>query len=58
MKTRFSFFILLLAFTVSSCSVWNKVFPAKYGCDSNGKNYGAEKLMDGSKPPKTKKFKA
>jgi hypothetical protein len=30
----------------------------KAGCPSNGKNVGAEKLLDGSKVPKAKKFKA
>jgi hypothetical protein len=56
----FRYLILLFIFstTLSSCSVWNKVFPPKYGCESNGKNVGAEKLLDGSKVPKAKKFKA
>ena len=54
------FLILLLCFSValSSCSLWNKAFPPKYGCGSDGKNVGAEKLLDGSKVPKAKKFKA
>jgi hypothetical protein len=43
---------------ISSCGVVNKVFPAKYGCKGNGKNVGAEKMLDGSKVPKAKKFKA
>jgi len=42
---------LTLAF--SSCSVFKK----GEGCPSNGKNVGAEKLLDGSSP-KAKKFKA
>ena len=50
--------LLLFSITLPSCSVWNKVFPPKYGCESNGKNVGAEKLLDGSKVPKAKKFKA
>ena len=59
MKTvRYSFFILLFTSALSSCSVWNKVFPAKYGCESNGKNVGAEKILDGSSVKKAKKFKA
>jgi hypothetical protein len=38
----------------SSCSL----FKRGEGCPSNGKNVGAEKLLDGSKTPKAKKFKA
>lgn len=59
MKT-FRYLIILFMFsaTLSSCSLWNKVFPPKYGCESNGKNVGAEKVLDGSKQPKAKKFKA
>ena len=37
-----------------SCSL----FKRGEGCPSNGKNVGAEKLLDGSKTPKAKKFKA
>lgn len=56
----FRYLTLLLIFStmLTSCSMWNKVFPPKYGCESNGKNVGAEKLLDGSKVPKAKKFKA
>jgi hypothetical protein len=42
----------------SSCRVWNKMFGPKYGCPANGKAYGAERILSGEKPPKTKKFKA
>ena len=42
------------AFFLSSCSV----FKRGEGCPSNGKNVGAEKLLDGSKTTKAKKFKA
>ena len=48
----------LFTATLSSCSVWNKVFPPKYGCGTNGKNIGAEKLLDGSEQKKAPKFKA
>lgn len=55
MKTvRFIVFLCSFSFIVSSCSL----FKPKYGCPSNGKNVGAEKLLDGSKVPKAKKFKA
>lgn len=42
---------------LSSCSVWNRVFPPKYGCGTNGKNVGAEKIIDGSYSKKQPKFK-
>ncbi len=42
----------------SSCSLWNKAFGPKYGCPSNGKNVGAERILSGEKVPKAKKFKA
>jgi hypothetical protein len=35
----------------SSCS-------PKYGCKTNGKNVGAERLLNGEKLPKAKKFRA
>jgi hypothetical protein len=47
---------------LSSCRMWNKLFAPKYGCPSNGKNVGAEKLL-GDNPKaerqarKAKKFK-
>jgi hypothetical protein len=47
-----------VVFALSSCGVASKLFPSKYGCKSDGKNVGAEKLLDGSKVPKAKKFKA
>lgn len=62
----FSLMILL-----SSCKLWNNLFAPKYGCKTNGKNIGAEKLASGdpaaikaAKPAaikaakKAKKFKA
>lgn len=46
-------FILLLF--LSSCSL----FKPKYGCGSNGKNVGAEKMLDGTEgSKKSPKFKA
>ena len=38
---------------LSSCKVWNNLFPPKYGCTTNGKNVGAEKLASGD--PKAEK---
>lgn len=62
MKSFRSFLLfVLITGGLSSCSVWNKVFPPKYGCGTNGKNVGAEKVNDaisgGEKMPKAKKFK-
>jgi len=59
MKT-IRFTLLLVGFTalLSSCTVWNRVFPPKYGCGNNGgRNVGAEKALD-QNPKKVKKFKA
>jgi hypothetical protein len=57
--------MIVLAVTVllSSCGLWNKMFPAKYGCPTNGKNIGAEKLASGDPAAekaakKAKKFKS
>jgi hypothetical protein len=54
------YIIVLLALfsTVSSCSLYNSVFGPKYGCPSNGKNVGAERILSGEKVPKAPKFKA
>ena len=34
------------------------LFGPKYGCPSDGKNVGAERVLSGEKVPKAKKFKA
>lgn len=53
MKTGRSLLILLACATlVSSCSL----FKPKYGCPAGG--VGAEKMLSGEQPKKTKKFKA
>jgi hypothetical protein len=54
--------IVLVSFLLSSCNLWNKVFPPKYGCPSNGKNIGAERLLGQDKKAekaakKAKKFR-
>jgi hypothetical protein len=46
--------LAIIALLFTSCSV----FKRGEGCPSNGKNIGAEKLLDGGKAPKAKKFKA
>ena len=47
-------FTVVSVFGLSSCSV----LKPKYGCPSNGKNVGAERILSGEKVPKAKKFKA
>ncbi|MEI6949442.1 hypothetical protein V9K67_19805 [Paraflavisolibacter sp. H34] len=51
---RIALWTVLAAWLLSSCGL----FKPKYGCPSDGKNVGAEKLMDGSKVKKAKKFKS
>lgn len=50
---RYIFLALGLVFLLSSCRIWNNLFPPKYGCGTNGKNVGAEKLASGD--PKAEK---
>jgi hypothetical protein len=50
--------ILVVMFVFSSCRLWEKVFPPKYGCGSNGKNVGAEQLLSGKKEDKKAARKA
>jgi hypothetical protein len=47
-----SFCVILLV--LSSCSL----FGPKYGCPSDGKNVGAERVLSGEKVPKAPRFKA
>ena len=52
---------LLLLF--SSCKLFGGLFKPKYGCPSNGKNVGAEKILSGDPKAtkdakKAKKFKS
>jgi len=44
-----------MSFILSSCSLWSKVFGPKYGCPSNGRNVGAEKLLSGDMSKKEMK---
>jgi hypothetical protein len=52
--------VLLTAICIStsSCHFFNNLFGPKYGCPSNGKNVGAERILSGEKVPKSPKFKA
>lgn len=59
MKTlRNPLLLLGLCLALSSCNAFNKAFGPKYGCGTNGKNVGAEKLLDGSETKKQPKFKS
>jgi hypothetical protein len=42
--------------SITSCSFFNNIFGPKYGCPSNGKNVGAERILAGEKTPKAPKF--
>ena len=60
---RFIAVALSLMMIFSSCKLWNNIFKPKYGCPSDGKNIGAEKIL--SEDPdamksvkKAKKFKS
>jgi hypothetical protein len=62
MKSGLKILALLLfvaiSFSTSSCKLWNNLFGPKYGCPSNGKNVGAERILSGEKVPKAGKFKS
>lgn len=54
---------MILMIFMSSCKLWNNMFGAKYGCKTDGKNIGAEKLISGDpeaskQAKKAKKFKS
>ena len=55
MKTvKFFLMAAVLGFILSSCSM----FKPKYGCPSDGRATGAESILSGEGPKKTKKFRA
>ena len=60
---RFFAVALSLMMLLSSCRLWNNLFKPKYGCPSNGKNVGAEKILSGDPKAlkdakKAKKFRS
>lgn len=60
---RFFVVLLSLMMVLSSCKLWNNLFRPKYGCPSNGKNIGAEKVLSGDPETikalkKAKKFRS
>lgn len=62
MKTGKKILPLLLVsailFCNSSCRLINNIFGPKYGCPSDGRNVGAERILSGEKVPKAPKFKS
>jgi hypothetical protein len=53
------FFLVFVMITgMFSCTLWHKAFGPKYGCKSNGRNVGAERLLSGEKVPRAKKFRS
>ena len=57
MNKKTGLFVALLAVTMllQGCRLWEKVFPPKYGCPTNGKNIGAEKVLSDPKAEKAAK---
>ena len=60
---RFIAIVFSAMMLFSSCRLWNGIFKTKYGCPSDGKNVGAEKILSGDPEgtkaaKKAKKFKS
>ena len=53
---RSSIFITLI--TCAFFLLFGNSCSPKYGCPSNGKNVGAERILSGEKVPKARKFKS
>ncbi len=52
-------FLVLLVLGILVCALPAcSLFGPKYGCPSNGKNVGAERVLTGEKVPKAGKFKS
>jgi hypothetical protein len=51
------FFLAFLLTSLSSCGWMHNLFGPKYGCPSDGRNVGAERILSGEKVPKAGKFK-
>jgi hypothetical protein len=45
----FLIFLVILSVGLSSCGLMHKVFGPKYGCPSDGRNVGAERILGGEK---------
>ena len=60
---RTLFICVSLVLALSSCKLWGNIFKPKYGCKTDGRNVGAEKLATGDPAAekaakKAKKFKS
>lgn len=51
-------FLIIISTGLPSCGLIHSVFGPKYGCPSDGRNVGAERILSGEKVPKAPKFKA
>ena len=61
MKIRNPITLLLLLAVIftglPSCGVFHNMFGPKYGCPSDGKAIGAERILSGEKLPRSPRFK-
>ena len=60
---RFVAIVFAATMLLSSCKLWNSIFKPKYGCKTDGKNIGAERILSGDPEgtkaaKKAKKFKS
>jgi hypothetical protein len=64
MKNRTGILVLVICamMMMQGCRLWQRVFPPKTGCPTNGKNIGAERVLSDPKAEKrakkAKKFRA
>jgi hypothetical protein len=50
-------FLAILLTGTTSCGMIHNIFGPKYGCPSDGRNVGAERILSGEKVPKAGKFR-
>jgi hypothetical protein len=53
----FFLFLVILVAGNSSCGLIHNLFGPKYGCPSDGRNVGAERILSGEKVPKAPKYR-
>ena len=49
--------LMMVSNGISSCGWIHNLFGPKYGCPTDGRNIGAERILSGEKVPKAGKFK-
>jgi hypothetical protein len=49
--------LAIMSTGISSCGWIHNLFGPKYGCPSDGRNVGAERILSGEKVPKAGKFR-